>query len=233
MRLSLIAASLLTAFLATPALAQEAAPLTGNLSFTNNYLFRGITQTDDKPALQGGFDYGHASGFYAGTWASNISWLNSRTDGDGNDVRTKSSLEWDVYGGYKFSAGPVAFDVGALQYFYPGAKVSGAEDADTTELYAAASWKWFTAKYSHAVTNLFGVENSKNSYYPELNFAMDVGSGFTASAHVGRQHVKGGGSYNDWKVGVSKELFGVTVGAYYVDTDISEPRGVVSVGKTF
>lgn len=228
MRLSIVAASLLSAFAAVPAFAAEPASphtFTGNLSFTNNYMFRGITQTDDKPALQGGFDYSHASGAYVGTWASNISWL---------DTSGKSSLEWDVYGGYKFGAGPLTFDVGVLQYAYPGSKADGVTNADTTELYAAATWEWFTFKYSHAVTNLFGVDDSKGSYYPELNFAADVGGGFTAMAHVGRQHIENGTSYNDWKLGVSKEIIGgLTVGAYYVDTDVSKPRGVISIGKTF
>lgn len=228
MRLSIIAATLLSTFAVIPAFAADepASPhtLTGNFNFTNNYMFRGITQTDDKPALQGGFDYSHASGVYLGTWASNISWL---------DASGKSSMEWDVYGGYKFNAGPVAFDVGVLQYAYPGSKVNGVTSADTTELYGAASWLGFTAKYSHAVSDLFGTTDSKGSYYPELNYANEIGAGFTASAHVGRQHVKNGVSYNDWKLGVSKEIFGLTVGAYYVDTDISKPRGVVTIGKSF
>ncbi|MDQ8020264.1 MAG: TorF family putative porin [Moraxellaceae bacterium] len=221
-----ILASLIATTLSAPVLAQESPhSVTGNLAFVNNYFYRGLTQTDDKPALQGGFDYAHTSGFYLGTWATNVSWL---------DASGKSSLEWDVYGGYKLAVGPVTLDFGALQYFYPGSQVEGATDADTLELYAAATWKWFTAKYSYAVTDLFGVTDSEGSYYPELNFSADVGAGFIAAAHVGRQHIENGTSYNDWKLGVSKEVFsGFTVGAYYVDTDISKPRGLISISKTF
>lgn len=225
MRKTLVAASLLTALVGAPAMAADSPhTFTGNMNFANNYFYRGITQTDDKPALQGGFDYSHASGFYAGTWASNISWL---------DASGKSSLEWDVYGGYKFNLGPLGLDIGALQYFYPGSQVVGATDADTTEVYVAATWKWFTFKYSHATSDLFGVPDSEGSYYPELNIAVDVGGGFTASGHFGRQHIENGTSYNDVKVGVSKEVLGLTVGVYYIDTDITKPRGLVTIGKTF
>ena len=49
--------------------------VTANVALVSNYLYRGISQTGGKPALQGGFDYAHASGFYAGVWGSSISWL--------------------------------------------------------------------------------------------------------------------------------------------------------------
>src|SRR5687768_15472297 len=79
--------------------AEPASPhtLTGNVGFYSQYIFRGLTQTDRKPALQGGFDYSHSSGFYAGTWGSNISWLR-----DGGGYNSGGSLEWDFYGGYKW-----------------------------------------------------------------------------------------------------------------------------------
>ena len=83
-------------------------------------MFRGISQTNEKPAIQGGFDVGHKSGFYVGTWASNISWLS-----DGNpDV--SASMEWDFYGGYKWAL-PADFvlDLGVLYYWYPGTYPSG------------------------------------------------------------------------------------------------------------
>src|SRR5215218_7692892 len=84
-----------------PALAGAADPppehtLTGNVGLFSQYIFRGLTQTDREPALQGGFDYAHSSGFYAGTWASNISWLR-----DAGAYRSGGSLEWDFYGGWK------------------------------------------------------------------------------------------------------------------------------------
>ncbi len=74
--------------------------ISGNVALATDYAFRGVSQTDESPALQGGFDatFGD-SGFYAGTWASNI---NFGTGG--------ANLELDVYGGYKTTLGGVALD---------------------------------------------------------------------------------------------------------------------------
>ena len=97
---------------------QPAAPasphtVTANIGLFSQYVFRGLTQTDRDPALQGGFDYSHASGFYLGTWASNISWLK-----DGNLYNGGGSLEWDFYGGLKGPIGKSDFtyDVGLAYY---------------------------------------------------------------------------------------------------------------------
>ena len=109
------------AFAALPMLAS--AQLTGNVALTSNYKFRGQDQDmigkNDyaktkgfKPAIQGGFDYAFGdSGFYVGNWNSSVNWLKG------------NSLESDLYGGYKFKAGPVDMDVGALTYIYPGNSV--------------------------------------------------------------------------------------------------------------
>lgn len=88
--------------------------LTGNLGLYSQYIFRGLTQTDGQPAVQGGFDYSHSSGFYAGTWASNISWLR-----DGGGYRSGGSGEFDFYGGMKgaFGKSDFTWDLGTLYYF--------------------------------------------------------------------------------------------------------------------
>ena len=96
MKKSLIALALVSAF-AAPAFAEEAAPasehtVTANVMLASNYIFRGISQSQNKPAIQGGFDYSHASGLYAGTWASNVSWVGTKDN---------NSMEWDFYAGYK------------------------------------------------------------------------------------------------------------------------------------
>jgi uncharacterized protein (TIGR02001 family) len=112
---------------AAPVLAQDSPhTLTANVGLFSEYIFRGITQTAEDPAVQGGFDYGHASGFYAGTWASNVSWL--RDFG----TYSSSSLEWDFYGGFKknFGSSDFYWDVGTI-YYYPGNKVGGAISANT------------------------------------------------------------------------------------------------------
>jgi len=231
MRKSLLAAAVAGA-LSLPSLvmAQAAAPasphtFTGNVGITSEYLYRGIAQTRGKPALQGGFDYAHASGLYAGVWATNVSWIGDAVPG------ASASLEVDIYGGYKgtFGSSDWGYDVGVLTYNYPGTgkTVTGVQELkqDTTELYGAVSYKWLTLKYSQSTTALFGWAkfgqplNSKTngSGYLELNAAYDLGDGWGINGHIGHQKIKGNGpaSYSDYKIGVSKDLgVGVVSVAY-------------------
>lgn len=252
MRKSVIAATVALALTApTLVMAQAAAPasphtFTGNVGFATEYLYRGIAQTRGKPALQGGFDYSHASGLYAGTWASNISWISDAVPG------ASSSLELDVYGGYKGSlGGDFGFDVGALAYVYPGSGKTNVPfgqllKQDTTEVYGALSWKWLTVKYSHSIGALFGWakttngvvngignDKTKGSGYLELNGAYDLGDGWGMTGHVGHQKVKGysEASYTDYKIGVTKDVgFGV-VGLAYTDTNAKDNCAAVAGGK--
>jgi uncharacterized protein (TIGR02001 family) len=176
-----------------------------------------------KPALQGGFDYSHSSGFYAGTWASNVNWVSDNYGGAG-DQSASNSLEIDVYGGYKGTiTGDLGFDVGVLTYNYPGSNMTVGGTfikPDSTEIYGALTWKWLTVKYSHSTTSLFGWtkfagtvnDNTNGSGYLELNGAFDLGDGWGISAHIGDQKIKGNGpaSYTDYKLGVTKDVgFGV------------------------
>ncbi len=87
----------------------------GNVAITNDYVFRGFTQTNEDFAIQGGLDLEHSSGFYVGTWASNLEFL----DGNGNN---STSFEIDFYGGYAgdFGNSPISYDIGAIYYMYPG-----------------------------------------------------------------------------------------------------------------
>ena len=203
---------------------------TGNFTLASEYLYRGIAQTRGKPAIQGGFDYAHASGFYAGVWGSNISWIGDAVAG------ASAPIEIDVYGGYKGSlGGDLGYDLGVLTYNYPGSgkTLNGTVlDQDTTELYAAMSWKWLTLKYSHSTTALFGwnkvpsttLEKTTGSGYLELNASYDLGNSWGINGHVGHQKVNGNtdASYSDYKLGVTKDLgFGV-VGLAYSATNAKD-----------
>ncbi|HYN53927.1 MAG TPA: TorF family putative porin [Methylotenera sp.] len=223
-----------------PAAAEPASPhtVTYNLGLYSQYIFRGLTQTADRPAIQGGADYSHSSGLYAGVWGSNISWLD-----DGGNYK-HSSAEFDLYGGYRNTIGEtgIGYDVGLLNYFYPGSKTAagkaydGFTDPYTLEAYGALSYKWLQAKLSYGLTDIFGVEDSDGSYYAELNANIPIlDTGLTANLHYGRQDYRGsdasnGGAsndklytYNDWKVGVTKSWSnGVNVGAFYTGTDAED-----------
>ncbi len=127
----LVASALVPAFASA---ADSPHTLTGNVGIYSQYIFRGLTQTDKEAALQGGFDYAHSSGFYAGIWMSNISWLR-----DFGAYNGGGSLEMDFYGGFKgaFGKSDFGYDIGLLQYYYPGSVAPGAVKADTLELYGA------------------------------------------------------------------------------------------------
>lgn len=225
MKKSLIALALAGAF-AAPAFAEEAAPVsphtfTGNVGLFSNYIFRGISQTQNKPAIQGGFDYSHSSGIYFGTWASNIGWVNTKDN---------ASLEWDFYGGYRGTfADDFSYDAGVLKYYYPGNFNGAGATPDTTEVYAAIGWKFITLKYNYVVSKYIfawgdqsgGNGDNRGSGYLDLAANYDLGGGWGIQGHVGRQNIKNysNASYTDWKLGVTKDLgFGV-VGLAYTDTN--------------
>lgn len=232
--LAIVIAGIVTSALPLVATAADPAPtpehsLTGNITLASEYIYRGIGQTNRKPALQGGFDYAHSSGLYAGIWGSNISWL---SDLGG----ISSSLELDVYGGYKGSfAGDFSYDVGVLTYNYPGTYPSGFTKADTTEVYVGLGWKWLSAKYSYVTSShIFGWvgpngEKTRGSGYLELNASYDLGDGWGVNGHVGHQKIKNfaDASYTDWKLGVTKDVGFGSIGLAYVDTnakgDVGQP----------
>jgi len=118
-------------------------------------------------------------------------------------------VELDLYGGYKGSAGPVAYDLGVLRYEYVGNK-GYTPNPNTTEIYGAVTAGVFTVKYSHALTNTFGNTNSKNSNYIDLSATLDLGNGLSLVPHAGKQKIKGPNqalcSYSDYSVTLGKDL---------------------------
>ncbi len=192
---------------ALPALADTApaSPFSTNVALTNNYLYRGISQSGANPAIQGGFDYAGASGLYIGTWGSSISWL-----GDAGVPR--SGLELDTYGGYRGTAGAVSYDVGYLRYNYSGSfNTSAAPKADTNEVYGAVTYSIVTAKLSYSLGDLFGFTASSGSTYADLTANYPIAdTSYAVGAHYGKQTVHGTGNdiftYSDYKVFASKDL---------------------------
>lgn len=188
------------------AFAQTAAPaapapdytLSYNAGVVTDYRYRGLTQSRHQAAVQGGIDFAHSSGFYLGTWASSIKWVK---DGGGD-----APVEIDFYGGYKGTAGVISYDVGALRYQYPGHDLPASPN--TTELYGAVTYSMFTLKYSHAISDLFGFDDSKNSYYLDLSAAFDLGNGWSLTPHIGYQKVKNysDNSYTDYSLTLGKDL---------------------------
>ncbi|MEV4783508.1 TorF family putative porin [Burkholderia sp. LMU1-1-1.1] len=241
----LLVAAISAAFACGHARAEDAAPAvvakpdnetSFNAAVVSDYRYRGISQTRLKPALQGGFDYvNNPTGLYAGVWMSTIKWTKD-AGGDGD-------VEVDIYAGKRGQVGEaVSYDVGVLTYVYPSndlKNVRGFVNADTTEIYGQLGYGPAYIKYSHAVTNLFGFVDSKNSGYVDIGANLDAGDGFTVNLHAGHQKVKHNeaSNYTDWKLGATKD-FGVVTGALAVigtnagKTAYASPANGKFLGKT-
>ena len=193
--------SLLT-LTAASAMAQSAAPApalttSGNLAFTTDYVFRGITQNGGKTAIQGGFDVAHTSGLSAGVWASNVSY-------------GTATLEVDAYAAYGFSlTKDITASVGYIGYIYEGNSA-----LNTSELNVSASAYGLTAKISFATTDYFGnsLVGSGTKYY-ELNYAYDVAAvkGLSLALHYGITDGKNAASTDkDYSIALSYPVAGFT-----------------------
>jgi uncharacterized protein (TIGR02001 family) len=270
MRKSLLSLAVLAAFAAPAiAIAQTApaapaaapSPVTGNMTIASDYRFRGISQTYRGPAIQGGIDYAHDSGFYIGNWNSNVS---SAVYSGG------AGIEMDFYGGWKKAFGDFGLDLGFLYYYYPNAEwnartgsTNGSKKFDNQELYVGGSWKWISAKYSYAVSDYFGLNreqaaggywvnqntgaalgdhgNSKGTQYFDLTATYPVSDKFSVIGHVGKLKVKHYSDldYTDWKLGATYDLSGWILGASVITTNAKKEwyytagaKGIKNTGES-
>ena len=216
---------------------------TGKVALYSEYEYRGQSQTSEKPALQLNLDYAHASGFYVGTFITNIKWLKD-TATVVNDS-TSAKIEWDIYGGYKWGfAENWTLDVGYLRYEYPSSKALGSPTVlakpNTDEVYVGVSYGPATLKYSYGVSEIFGVIGSKGSDYLELSVNQPlIKDKLTLNAVVGHQRYAGTQSgfdnsnfdYTVWKLGATYEFGnGLSAGGYYKDTN-ADPQYFTFLGK--
>jgi uncharacterized protein (TIGR02001 family) len=240
---------------AAPAKAEPEFTIAGNAGLFSDYRFRGYSQTDYNPALQGGIDFAHRSGFYAGNWNSNVN----------STLYNGASLEMDFYGGYKTTFGDFGLDVGTIYYYYPGTGAYGPFEADNWEVYIGGSWGPLSAKYYYSFTDFFGLNSqalglpgdidTKGSQYLDLTGTFDLGSGWGVVGHVGWQKIKRGrdiglidDSVLDYKIGVTYDIagsgwigglavIGTSESNLFLESDLSDGAGktrvVVSVTKSF
>lgn len=207
-------------------------PISANIGLVSDYVFRGISQTDDNVAIQGGLDYAHKSGFYLGTWASNI---------DFNDPNANAEI--DGYGGFKIDFwGSYNIDMGVAYYGYPGKNSTYAY----TEYYLGGSYDRFSLKAYYS-DDFFA--RSGQSVYLDLSADFPLPYDFSLGLHGGYQWVTnnakfGARDYADWRVGINREIIGLNLGVAYSDTNLSKnecfsgtdlcgARAVVRVSKVF
>ncbi|OUS10088.1 hypothetical protein A9Q89_11885 [Gammaproteobacteria bacterium 53_120_T64] len=220
---------LLAAIVSAAPVAAMAAEVSGNISLTSDYRFRGISQTDTQLAVQGGFDVAFDSGVYVGAWGSNVDFANS--------------LELDYYVGYAGEINDsVSYDLGFIYYDYPGTDdtvrtLSGDAEDDYAEVYASVSVNDFTLGFAYS--NDYYLETGDFYYvYGDYSFALahdvslDLHYGYNdfeysstdSNAKDAEQAFLSDGedSYSDYSVGISKTYSGVDVSLTWVDTDLDK-----------
>ena len=218
-----LAATLIAPAVASAQTRVEALDLTLSAmpSVSSNYLFRGISQTRNRPAIQGTFEALHDSGLYLGAFASNVAFA-------GTDARQ----ELDLLAGYRFEALGIAWDIGAIYYSYPGySRPSSGYNIDYIEGALKASKAIDTVTLVSALylsPNFFG--QSGTGVYLEGGAEVALPLGFTATGRFGYQWIEheprfGTPDYATWSASLSREvLAGVTLAVGYYGTDISQSR---------
>lgn len=217
------------------------AEFSANVAMTTDYVWRGTSQADGGPAIQGGIDYNHESGFYVGTWASNVDW-------DEVGVTDPVSVEWDVYGGFGTDlTDKLSFDIGIVRYMYPNTSY----DADWTELYGSLTYAFtdtvsLTGSVAHS-TDVFALGDDGTYVNAELSIGLPQDFGLTAAiGHYSFANTTGLNDYTDWKLALSKSYGGFDFELAYTDTDddtffvsgidgesYSDGRVAFSVSKSF
>jgi uncharacterized protein (TIGR02001 family) len=242
----------------TPA-APAGGSFTSNVGLYSNYVFRGISYTDNRPAVQGGFDYTNG-GWYVGTYATNVN-RNALLDlkqPNNPTANSRLSMEWDVYGGYNFAPSEGwTVSAGLYNFAYPGAG-----NLNTLEANIGLTWKFLQLRYNHALSDYFSIPGSNGTRYLEANVNFPLAGGWSISGHIGHQTVKGlqnypaafGGplasslaDYTDYKLGLTKDIGNGTViglaatrtngdAAYYTSasgTKMGKRQVIASVSRSF
>ncbi len=204
------------------------ANVSGNVGATSNYLWRGVTQTDDAAAIQGGIDYEHDSGFYLGTWASNV------------DFGDSTSYELDLYGGYSGSIGEdFGYDISYLYYAYPDSD----GDIDFGEVSVGINWKWFSLSYSTIVNAGNDVADEPLSdddmSYINAGASFPLSDSLSLSIHYGYSDgdvVRAWfdeSSYSDYSISLEKESQYGSISFMVSDTDLKHDDPKVIVGYSY
>lgn len=200
----------------------------GNVALTTDYVFRGFSQTDEGPAIQGGFDV-ECGRFYAGVWASNLD-FGGETSLGGETVDI-ANIEIDYYAGIKHTVRNIEFDLGVIYYTYPNAfdSVSAVNGALGELDYFEVKFGWSYTVFRDigvGTTLFYSPDNTGeigDNLVVETSLEKPLGHGFTASGLLGNQYADedaGGTDYMYWNVGLSKEFHEkFTLDVRYWDTD--------------
>ncbi|CAK0750416.1 conserved exported hypothetical protein [Gammaproteobacteria bacterium] len=225
-------------------------PITGSLALTSDYIFRGLSQTQEKPAIQGGLTYTHANGFHAGLWGSNIDF---KSKDNPSAYEDGANMEVDIGMGYggKISD-TVTWDVSATYYSYPGSNVNGTSKYGFWEILPTLVYDFGSAKVTGSLAyspDFFG--NAKSGTYLMAALDVPLPADFALNAHIGEQWLKADKNsglpqtfvditttpgyipknYSEWKLGISKQIAGVGLELAYFDTSLNKDKCLAFQGQ--
>jgi uncharacterized protein (TIGR02001 family) len=221
-KMTTVATSMILLGLSASSFTASAVELSGDITFTSDYAFRGVSQTEEAPALQGGLSLTDESGFYVSVWGSNVDFL------------AEGTLELDVMLGWSGAINDDwSTDVGIMRYGYPNTAIPG---SNFWEIYGSLSYKDLTFGLAYSDDYY---ANSGNFYYVYANYSYALTESFSLDLHVGQnEYDDSSASYLDWSVGVSTEVLGAGLSLAYVDTDVdgsylADSRVIFSISKSF
>jgi uncharacterized protein (TIGR02001 family) len=213
--------------------AGRASGFSGSVTFATDYVFRGVSQTDEAPSVQGAFDYAHRSGFIAGLWGSNV-----------DELISAGGVEIDLYAGWERSGERLDYGFELVYYAYPGDDPERPE-ADFFE--GAAGLRYLLAESalrpslsaSYYVTPRHFAETGWG-HYGSVALDLTLPRSFGLELEIGRQTIADGDltpglSWTHWRVSVTREIAGFDLELNYQDTDgLEEDRAVARLGdRTF
>lgn len=202
---SIIVAAGLAVVAVSPAMAQT---FSANITGTTNYMWRGISQSSNDPALQGGLDYDFGNGLAVGTWASTV------------DFGDDTSLEWDIYGSYTTSLTEnLGATFGVIGYVYPDAP--GSADSDFVEFYAGPNFTLGIASVTGRLYYSPEFGSRLSSIYWTGGISIPFAGILSASANVGYSDSDSGiGDYTDWNIGLAASYEFLTLTGMVVGNDL-------------
>jgi len=228
-------------FLAPSLLLAGESPITGSVAFTSDYIFRGISQTQEKPAVQAGLNYAHDSGVHFGIWGSNINFKSKDKSDAPND---NASIELDISAGYGASLNDsINWDLSIIHYGYPGSNLSSPDKLGFWEIVPTLSYDLKVAKITGQLAyspNFLGA--AKRATYLMLGLDMPLPGDFSLNARIGEQWLKEDKdsrlsqtfvdantpyipkNYSEWKIGIAKQIAGLGLELAYFDTTLSKDK---------
>ena len=201
----------------------------GNITLTSDYSFRGISQTGEEPAIQGGLDWDSGSGFYLGAWGSNVNF------GDNDET----SMELDIYAGYAGSLKSLDYDFGFIYYIYPGANTN--LNYDFWEIYGSLGFDFDVASFSAGLAYTSdNFADTGDGLYLMSGVSIPITDIFSLDVSLNYYDVEPsfGDDYLDWMIGATLTIDWFDANLSYIDTDLSnleaaDSRIVFSISRSF